>query len=266
MVSPRFTSTSASARTRTARFVSGWIRATTRPFAAARSNSWCCRATTPLRSNPSSPSTSGTGSCARPVTQATTSSTSIRAPGRANDDHLPRPTSPAPATGLATAALLTRSSSWAASASRPSGAAPDSSRFNHLCVESTLSWLRLATLRRRIKFRAVHFRTVSRGGSPGTCRRAIPRAAMQSAQSAPSARPPLWVWRLLLGGFAVVYLASETLQAWLPPLLPFLAAVAVEAQFFVAGLRQGRRPAFATCSIAGRSHATWRSSAGRTGR
>ena len=51
--------------------------------------------------------------------------------------------------------------------------------------------------------------------------------------------PLLWLWRLLLGGFAVVYLASETLQSWLPPLLPFLAAVAVEAQFFVAGLRHG---------------------------
>ena len=58
--------------------------------------------------------------------------------------------------------------------------------------------------------------------------------------------PLLWVWRLLLGGFAVAYLASETLQSWLPPLLPFLAAVAVEAQFFVAGLRQGRRPSSAT--------------------
>ena len=57
--------------------------------------------------------------------------------------------------------------------------------------------------------------------------------------------PLLWLWRLLLGGFAVVYLASETLQSWLPPLLPFLAAVAVEAQFFVAGVRQGRRPASA---------------------
>jgi hypothetical protein len=52
--------------------------------------------------------------------------------------------------------------------------------------------------------------------------------------------PLLWLWRLLLGGFAICYLASETLQAWLPPLLPFLAAAAVEAQFFFAGLRQGR--------------------------
>ena len=51
--------------------------------------------------------------------------------------------------------------------------------------------------------------------------------------------PLLWLWRLLLGGFAVVYLASETLQSWLPPLLPFLAAVAVEAQFFVAGAAAG---------------------------
>src|SRR6476646_3991099 len=55
--------------------------------------------------------------------------------------------------------------------------------------------------------------------------------------------PLLWLWRLLLGGFAVAYLASATLQAWLPPLLPFLAAAAVEAQFFVAGLRQERRRA-----------------------
>jgi hypothetical protein len=51
--------------------------------------------------------------------------------------------------------------------------------------------------------------------------------------------PLLWVWRLLLGGFAVAYLASSALQSWLPPLLPFLAAAAVEAQFFVAGLRRG---------------------------
>jgi hypothetical protein len=56
----------------------------------------------------------------------------------------------------------------------------------------------------------------------------------------------LWLWRLLLGGFAVAYLASETLQAWLPPLLPFLAAAAVEAQFFVTGVRQGRRSATPT--------------------
>src|SRR3954453_8229118 len=52
--------------------------------------------------------------------------------------------------------------------------------------------------------------------------------------------PLLWVWRLALGGFAIVYLASETLQAWLPPLLPFLAAAAVEAPFFVAGPLHGR--------------------------
>src|SRR3954463_6482379 len=56
--------------------------------------------------------------------------------------------------------------------------------------------------------------------------------------------PLLWLWRLLLGGFAVVYLASTALQAWLPPLLPFLAAAAVEAQFFVAGLRRGGGAAF----------------------
>jgi hypothetical protein len=54
--------------------------------------------------------------------------------------------------------------------------------------------------------------------------------------------PLLWLWRLLLGGFAVVYVASSTLQSWLPPLLPFLAAAAVEVQFFVAGVRQGRAP------------------------
>jgi hypothetical protein len=47
----------------------------------------------------------------------------------------------------------------------------------------------------------------------------------------------IWPWRLLLGGFAVAYLASTTLQQWVPPLLPFLAAAAVEAQFFVSGLR-----------------------------
>lgn len=51
---------------------------------------------------------------------------------------------------------------------------------------------------------------------------------------------PLWVWRLALLGFAVVYLASGSLQAWLPPLLPFLAAAAVEAQFFLAGVRADR--------------------------
>ncbi|MFL5926760.1 MAG: hypothetical protein ACJ77E_07480 [Gaiellaceae bacterium] len=52
--------------------------------------------------------------------------------------------------------------------------------------------------------------------------------------------PLIWLWRLLLGGFAIVYLASATLQLWLPPLVPFLAAAAVEAQFFVSGLRSGR--------------------------
>ena len=46
---------------------------------------------------------------------------------------------------------------------------------------------------------------------------------------------PIWLWRLFLAGFAVAYLLSATLQEWLPPLLPFLAAVAVEAQFFFAG-------------------------------
>ena len=52
---------------------------------------------------------------------------------------------------------------------------------------------------------------------------------------------PLWVWRLFLLAFAVVYLASPGLQLWLPPLIPFLAAAAVEAQFFVSGARAGRR-------------------------
>jgi hypothetical protein len=49
--------------------------------------------------------------------------------------------------------------------------------------------------------------------------------------------PLIWLWRLLLGGFVVAYFASGTLQLWIPPLLPFAAAVAVEAQFFLAGLR-----------------------------
>lgn len=52
---------------------------------------------------------------------------------------------------------------------------------------------------------------------------------------------PLWIWRLLLLGFAVTYLASAGLQWWLPPLIPFLAAAAVEAQFFFSGLRAGKR-------------------------
>jgi hypothetical protein len=50
--------------------------------------------------------------------------------------------------------------------------------------------------------------------------------------------PLVWWWRLVLGGFAISYLASETLQLLVPPILPFLAAAAVEAQFFVAGLRR----------------------------
>ena len=52
--------------------------------------------------------------------------------------------------------------------------------------------------------------------------------------------PLIWLWRLLLGGFVVAYFASETLQLWVPPLLPFLAAALVEAQFFVSGLRSTR--------------------------
>jgi hypothetical protein len=56
---------------------------------------------------------------------------------------------------------------------------------------------------------------------------------------------PLWVWRSLFLGFAVAYLASGSLQAWLPPLVPFFAAAAVELQFFVTGIRASRagRPA-----------------------
>jgi hypothetical protein len=52
--------------------------------------------------------------------------------------------------------------------------------------------------------------------------------------------PLIWLWRLLLGGFAVAYLLSGSLQLWIPPLLPFLAAAVVEAQFFVAGARANR--------------------------
>ena len=50
--------------------------------------------------------------------------------------------------------------------------------------------------------------------------------------------PLIWLWRLLLGGFAAAYLLSASLQLWIPPLLPFLAAAAVEAQFFVSGVRR----------------------------
>lgn len=55
--------------------------------------------------------------------------------------------------------------------------------------------------------------------------------------------PLIWLWRLLLVGFAVAYLASGTLQLWVPPLLPFLAAAVVEAQFFVSGVRSARETA-----------------------
>jgi hypothetical protein len=55
--------------------------------------------------------------------------------------------------------------------------------------------------------------------------------------------PLIWLWRLALGGFAIAYLASGTLQLWVPPLLPFLAAAAVEAQFFVSGVRATGRAA-----------------------
>jgi hypothetical protein len=48
----------------------------------------------------------------------------------------------------------------------------------------------------------------------------------------------IWLWRLLLGGFALAYLLSPSLQIWVPPWLPFLAAVLVEAQFFLSGTRR----------------------------
>lgn len=48
----------------------------------------------------------------------------------------------------------------------------------------------------------------------------------------------IWWWRLALSCFAVAYLGSDTLESWVPPLLPFLAAAAVEAQFLVSGLRR----------------------------
>jgi hypothetical protein len=52
----------------------------------------------------------------------------------------------------------------------------------------------------------------------------------------------IWLWRLLLGGFAVAYLFSATLQTWVPPLVPFVAAAAVEAQFFLSGARRHGPP------------------------
>jgi transposase len=52
----------------------------------------------------------------------------------------------------------------------------------------------------------------------------------------------VWLWRLLLLGFVIAYLLSDSLQTWVPPLLPFLVAVAVEAQFFITGLRRGGQP------------------------
>lgn len=50
--------------------------------------------------------------------------------------------------------------------------------------------------------------------------------------------PLIWAWRVLLGGFAAAYLLSTSLQLWIPPLLPFLAALVIEAQFFVSGVRR----------------------------
>lgn len=55
----------------------------------------------------------------------------------------------------------------------------------------------------------------------------------------------LWAWRALLLAFAAAYVASPGLQLWVPAWPPFLAAAAVEAQFFLAGARgrPGRRRA-----------------------
>ncbi len=55
-----------------------------------------------------------------------------------------------------------------------------------------------------------------------------------------SPRRLLWLWRAALLGFAVAYLMSDTLQLWVPAWPPFLAAAAVEAQFFLAGSRGPR--------------------------
>jgi hypothetical protein len=63
------------------------------------------------------------------------------------------------------------------------------------------------------------------------------RATSRASTSPLSRFRPLWIWRLTLVAFAIAYLASTTLQAWLPPIVPFLAAAAVEAQFFVTGVR-----------------------------
>ncbi len=48
------------------------------------------------------------------------------------------------------------------------------------------------------------------------------------------------MWRALLLAFAIAYLASSSLQLWVPAWPPFLAAAAVEAQFFLAGARGPR--------------------------
>ena len=93
---------------------------------------------------------------------------------------------------------------------------------------------------RRFAFRCGRSRELDPRGtadprlSPG---RPSLRRRARSRQHGGVRLPLIWLWRLLLGGFAVAYLASGTLQLWVPPLLPFLAAVAVEAQFFVSGLR-----------------------------
>lgn len=47
----------------------------------------------------------------------------------------------------------------------------------------------------------------------------------------------IWLWRLAVLAFAVAYLTSGTLQLWVSPWPPFLAAAAVELQFFLSGVR-----------------------------
>jgi hypothetical protein len=49
--------------------------------------------------------------------------------------------------------------------------------------------------------------------------------------------PLICAWRVLLGGFAAAYLLSPTLQLWVSPWVPFVAAAAVEAQFFLSAPR-----------------------------
>ena len=54
---------------------------------------------------------------------------------------------------------------------------------------------------------------------------------------------PVWLWRVALLGFAIAYLVSPTLRDAIPPVIPFVGAAVVEAQFFLQGVRgeRGRR-------------------------